>query len=80
MDLLSLAFLVKNLDVELVFVRKIVVAAVNAFVEIFDAHRPCYRALLVYLLFVGYLLRELAVLLDLPCGFKLYEVLGLHYD
>jgi len=80
MDLLNLESLVMNLDVELVFVRKIIVAGVNAFVGIFDAHQSSYRVLLVYLLFAGYLLRKLAVLLDLPSGFRLYGVLGLHYD
>jgi hypothetical protein len=80
MDPLIHASLIKNLDCELELVRRIVVAEVNAFLEIFVAHQPSYRGLLVYLLFMGYLLQELGVLLDLWCGFKLYEVLRLHYD
>lgn len=80
MDLLIHAYLIMNLDYELELVQKIVVIEVNVFLEISVAHQPSYHGLLVYLLFMGYLLQELRVLLDLSCGFKLYEALWLHYD
>jgi len=59
MDLLILAFLIKNLDCGQVLVRKIIVAEVKAFLEISVALQLCYHGLLVCLLFMDYLLLEL---------------------